>query len=77
MCANCNGTGYDKGVRCDICNEQPCVHTVAVEPYKTYNAYYVYQHNGKCPYCGGVVIIEDGHLVCVAPGTCTYSAEII
>jgi uncharacterized Zn finger protein (UPF0148 family) len=29
-----------------------------------------------CPVCGGTLIKEDGWLICVTPGTCTYSKEL-
>lgn len=78
MCGNCKGTGYVGGVRCDICNEEPCIHTakvpVVVDP--VYGTEYAYKQDGVCPFCGGTVVVEDGWLICVTPGSCVYSEEI-
>jgi uncharacterized Zn finger protein (UPF0148 family) len=29
----------------------------------------------QCPLCGGDVFEEDGTLICVAPGICTWTKE--
>lgn len=29
-----------------------------------------------CPQCGGELVEEDGYLICVAKGTCTWTTEI-
>ena len=28
-----------------------------------------------CPYCGGAVVIGDRIVICVEPGSCTWSQE--
>lgn len=39
--------------------------------------YYCYKGDGKCPICGGNIVICDTFIVCVADGLCTYNADII
>jgi hypothetical protein len=39
--------------------------------------YYQYNGGGVCPVCGGELMLCDGFIICIAPGTCTYNAEVI
>lgn len=78
MCPVCKDRGYVGGTQCPLCNEDVCIHTAVVKTQfdSVYGIEYKYLQDGNCPYCGGSVVVEDGYLTCVSPGSCTYSQEI-
>lgn len=55
------------------------LHNVKVVAYQDpwTGEYYVYRGDGKCPVCGGELLLCDGFVICIADGTCTYNAEVI